>query len=297
MSVFLKTMSLGKALTTSQRIALSINFPLMNKVPPEILDLDGGVNPLWRPLLDELHERCIVVTAGPEDTENFIAPLREVSPEHEFRHGSWFPGLSKARDLNSYSHPTRAQSNECCSKRGSRTPSLNPGIFTIQCTHSVCFGFELLSQVESPKTLFDIIMSKFHRCPRIIIYDNACNFVLYAMKREPSFFKNMLPFIDRLHCPSHINCSGGFNLNNFPFLKAINSQAAEVDNMLLNLIKKPASFMTQLNFMRFTRMFICELNKRKNTAINSQFRTNHIYRDAPMQFRDGVKRINQFMLT
>ena len=39
--------------------------------------------------------------------------------------------------------------------------------------------------------------------PGMVVYDNACNFHRYALRRAPRFFANTLFRIDRLHIFNH----------------------------------------------------------------------------------------------
>lgn len=106
------------------------------------------------------------------------------------------------------------------------------------------------------------------------------------MNREPWFFRHCIVFIDRLHryvevtlCSSsrcskgHFNCSPGFDIDHFEWLKAINTQVAEQANSILQRIRfrfvSPfadrcrvhTSFMTQPHFMEYLRFFIGTSNR------------------------------------
>jgi len=116
----------------------------------------------------------------------------------DFRNGLWLPGSEDVRPLNSHKHSVKEDITKC-RKYGGRHPTLSPGLFTLQCTHGVIFGFELMRHVETPQTPFELIYSRFEKAPRIFVYDNSCSLLAYAMKREPLFFAGTSFFVDRLH--------------------------------------------------------------------------------------------------
>ena len=62
---------------------------------------------------------------------------------------------------------------------------------------------------ESPETIFSAIYCLCDDADKLVFYDNACNLVLYALGREPWFFKNMIALVDTMHSKGHVNCPGG----------------------------------------------------------------------------------------
>ena len=56
---------------------------------------------------------------------------------------------------------TTVSETDICYKRSSRHPTLTPGIFTIYCPHAVCYGFEILTECESPRHPFQIFKTRF----------------------------------------------------------------------------------------------------------------------------------------
>ena len=45
-------------------------------------------------------------------------------------------------------------------KLSSSHPTLTPGIFTVYCPHSVCYGFEILIKCDSPRHPFQIFKTR-----------------------------------------------------------------------------------------------------------------------------------------
>ena len=71
---------------------------------------------------------------------------------------------------------------------------------------------------ESPATLFELLYLFFPRAPLRIAYDNGCNFVAYALNRDPAWVAQLQVFIDGLHFPNHKGCADSFNTRAIPAL-------------------------------------------------------------------------------
>ena len=100
-----------------------------------------------------------------------------------------FPNLPPLRGPAKYA-ADKYKENSGCRKITKRHARLSPGLFTMFCKHGIAIGFQLMSDTESPKTAFNILVGRFPIIPKIIIYDNACKLHLYAIKREPARFAN-----------------------------------------------------------------------------------------------------------
>ena len=102
----------------------------------------------------------------------------------------FFPNHLQVRGTGNYASDTPRDSLVTgCRKDMKRHKTLTPGFFTFFCQHSICVGFRMLRNSESPRTPFDIICRRFSSCmPKLIIYDSACKLHLYSMKREPALF-------------------------------------------------------------------------------------------------------------
>jgi hypothetical protein len=141
-----------------------------------------------------------------------------------------------------------------------------------------------MAKFESPETAFTWMYSRLPDGKRVVIYDNACNLLMYIMGRTPHFFQETLLFVDRLHQKNHVNCSSGkspslyihwyiprcfsnpllvigFDMSTFFFLDNINSQAAEQFNSLLQRINTQVSFMTTRNFQTYTKHYMAGRNE------------------------------------
>jgi len=67
---------------------------------------------------------------------------------------------------------------------------LTPGIFTLFCSHGVCYGFQILEQHESPRHPFKLLLTRFHSMPKYVVYDNSCKLHQYIINYEPVMFQN-----------------------------------------------------------------------------------------------------------
>ena len=112
--------------------------------------------------------------------------------------------------------------------------------------------------------LFLFLLFFFFQAPEIVIYDNACHLQEYCLSRAPEFFKQTIFLVDRLHWYNHTSCSQGHNINLYPSLRNINSQAAEQLNSFLTKYRTQFSFMKLKNFTRKLRLFINLRNQKKS---------------------------------
>ena len=177
---------------------------------------------------------------------------------------SYFPSLPQVHGNAVYEKDksTTVSETDICYKRSSRHPTLTPGIFTIYCPHAVCYGFEILTECESPRHPFQIFKTRFVKPPGVIIYDNACSLHRYCLNREPIFFKNTSFCVDRFHWRGHIGCSSGYCLDEYCAMdiKTINSQVNEQANSGLQRIKGQLAYMNHSNFFFHLKLFLAMKN-------------------------------------
>ncbi|XP_077987997.1 uncharacterized protein LOC144442507 [Glandiceps talaboti] len=183
---------------------------------------------------------------------------------------SFFPSLPHIRGKGRYKQDKTSQVESGCRKFHGGHPTLSPGIFTVCCPHKVCYGFQLMKQVESPAVPFSIIMTRFPTAPQIIIYDNCCKLHQYSLNREPEFFKNTLFLVDRLHWKNHTGCSSGYNMNVYKYnadINKLNSQVCEQSNADLARIKAQVSYMLPDNFMFHVSLFLAVMNRESGNCV------------------------------
>jgi hypothetical protein len=171
-----------------------------------------------------------------------------------------FPKMPPIRVRAHYSADKNTRST-ICTKRYLGHPSLLPGIFTLFCQHGICYGYQVMEVKESPGTAFTILLTRFARAPKLIIYDNACNLHTYCLNREPLFFKETRFLVDRFHWPNHTGCSAAYELSSYPQFSNINSQTVEQANAAIQRIKSSLSYMNQINFCQHLSFYMWYRNK------------------------------------
>ena len=84
--------------------------------------------------------------------------------------------------------------DELCSKPFPEHSRLTPGLFIVTCCcpKKKVYGFKKMIQGESPRIIFDIIMTRFENdyFPTII-YDASCRMKEYGLNREPARFSGL----------------------------------------------------------------------------------------------------------
>lgn len=127
--------------------------------------------------------------------------------------------------------------------------------------------------------------------PQFFVYDNCCNFLHYALYREPVFFKRLMAFIDRLHHDNHTNCSDGFDINRYEFLKDVNSQAAEQNNSDLSDLHTMASFLSYENFMLLGKIWVMTKNEEKNQKMQTLMHSDSQWQAKQQRFVNGCAQL------
>jgi hypothetical protein len=134
--------------------------------------------------------------------------------------------------------------------------TISPGLMVIYCIMCArVIGFFMLKDKETPRQMFELIASRFPQCPLLIVYDMACKFYLYAVRRLPEFFANACCVIDSFHWPGHDHCPACFNIDSFDILFPLNDQLTEQGNSRLIRIRKSLSYMNADPFFFLTRLF------------------------------------------
>ena len=115
-----------------------------------------------------------------------------------------------------------------CNKEKYRQRALTPGLFLIYCLDCEnCVGFVAMRDAESPRTLFEAIYIHWPTPPAVVVYDNSCHAMTYALNREPEWFKSVVWIIDAMHFLGHTGCAHCFNIKQQPRLLRLNSQICE----------------------------------------------------------------------
>ena len=159
---------------------------------------------------------------------NYIHPITSLPDDHHSPYGdlfeeavatgAYFPGMpyhSVVRDINFGGELTN------CSKLYKSTGRLGAGTLVFWCgTHRKCIGFYLLPSAESCQHVYNILVTRFTKMPRVLIYDNGCNLSEYILNRAPTLFKDTYILSDGFHWKNHVNCSSAFNSKLYPGLNS-----------------------------------------------------------------------------
>ena len=206
--------------------------------------------------------------------DNVWAPFESELPQGQFYDSpesyhditEVFPNNHQIRGSGNYdADRANVKSPEECNKETKRNPNLTSGIFTVYCPHGICLGFQLMDSPESPKTPFDLLVRRFPTVPRLIIYDNACNLHLYALKREPRRFMNTRFMVDRWHSKNHV-CTQGYSMKAYPKdpnIDGLNSQICEQLNSQLRRLGTQLAFMHPENAIYLVKIFLAIRNMDK----------------------------------
>jgi len=225
------------------------------------------VPPAFHSLLGRLQDLARL----PGSYEDTVPRTRPGLPDDE--HYTYMPHHRVCRIANAFKADTARQRHRTCNKFISRDRTFSPGIFSCFCPHGICWGFSIMRRYEGPSTAFDVLVRRFPEAPGMVIYDNACNLSVYALKREPGFFAHTRFRIDRVHQPGHVGCHEGYSLASYPdnspvlggsmHLHAMNSQVCEQAHSSLEAISTQAKFMRQDHFLQYVRYFLYRHNMTK----------------------------------
>jgi hypothetical protein len=168
---------------------------------------------------------------------DWIAPNPDL--EELWATGCYFPGHPVTRKM-SHINLTREPQSELCSKHANPGGALAPGVVQFLCVeHKQCIGFVVLDAPESPRMVYEVLMTRFSQNSCIVLYDNACNLLEYILNRDPHPLRNMSFFVDGFHYASHKNCTPGFNTQQYPaLLKQYNTSLVEQKNAKIARFKQ-----------------------------------------------------------
>lgn len=167
---------------------------------------------IWQ-MLVRLSERATAIYTLSMDSGRHSAPCRMDPAEDRFyMTGYYYPGLPIIRDLPRYQPEGRLlEQEQACPKypylHRARTPGIL-AVFCLDCCNLV--GFNAMHEFESPRSVFELLFTRWSEAPEVVIYDNACNLAIYSHMRESWFFRDSLFVVDRLHEHAHRLCSPTF---------------------------------------------------------------------------------------
>lgn len=201
-----------------------------------------------------------------EEYQNIIESLPSFSAETNldlvnlWDTGMYFPKRKIYRKVSTVEIGNVAR-DPVCTKIAKQAGTMAPGILLFYCgEHQKCLGFTILSSAESCKIVTEIIITRFHIPPDVIIYDNACNLEDYVLNRFPNYFKNTKFFVDGFHFNAHSNCAQTYDSGMHKFMN-VNTSLAEQKNSKLRHIKNTTPFMKARTFFSKIIYAIHKINK------------------------------------
>ena len=110
---------------------------------------------------------------------------------------------------------------------------------------------------ESPRIIFDIIMTRFEDDYNpTIVYDASCRLKEFGLIREPSRFTQMRFVTDPLHIENHTSCMESFRSTSYADMKVLNKEACEQFNSLLRSIQKSVTYMDLESYLLAMKIFV-----------------------------------------
>jgi hypothetical protein len=170
--------------------------------------------------------------------------------------GCYFPGYPICRKVKEIKIAN--QEAEACSKDYHDAASCAPGVVLFYCVHhEVCIGFVVLDQAESPRMVYEVLMTRFRNLPELVIYDNGCNLHEYILNRLPRMASGLQVMVDGFHFQSHVNCAPTYDTHKHPALtRNLNTSLFEQRNSLLARLKANAPLFLARTFFSFLRFAV-----------------------------------------
>lgn len=208
------------------------------------------------PVAEDEHRRTIE-EMGNTDCSSSFEMLELINT------GCYFPSHRIIRKIDSIAI---RQEDFVCNKIYKQPGSLAPGVLYFFCVeHQHCIGFVILKTAESPKLIAEILLTRFSKAPRIVLYDNACNLSEFVLNRYPVPFEGTRFFVDGFHFSSHVNCSPSYNSADHPSLtKSLNTSLVEQKNSQLRFLKQTSPFLKFITFAIKLIYSMYNINKSKN---------------------------------
>ena len=188
-----------------------------------------------------------------------------------------FPNFPLLNEKNKYKADEKGSKKDIdvwdglCSKLFPENSLLTPGLFLVTCTcpQKRVYGFKKMVRGESPRIIFDLIMTRFEpEYNPTIIYDASCRAKEMGLNREPGRFLEIKFASDPLHIDNHTTCSASFQSTMHSELRKLNKEACEQFNSLLRSVQSSVSYMKFENYLQAIRIFIGFYNLRGMEKIN-----------------------------
>lgn len=170
-------------------------------------------------------------------------------------------GSDIVRPLRPYAQDgARTEGMSSCNKYKESNQSLLPGCLLGWCLDcGICNSLALMTNSESPRSVFELLFTRWQEAPEILCYDNGCNAMQYCLNRECAFFGSTLFYIDAMHYNDHKRCATDFSSGTCDAIK--NSSLAEQKNSIVRSLEHNCGYMGQVTFLLYLRYFLHRMNK------------------------------------
>ena len=183
----------------------------------------------------------------------------------------------RVRPIYSRDHSIHDKQTTSCHKNFDKSQKMSGGCMFLWCKHRICLGFHIIPTAEGRNDVFSAILTHWPKAPEVIVYDYACQLQEYCLAREPTYFRNTVFLVDRLHVKNHTKCSECFDMGEYHQSGSnkyfnFNDSAAESGNSLLARIRVSCSYMGVARFMRFASVFSEVQNRRRVEVIKKKLK-------------------------
>ncbi|GAB0490182.1 hypothetical protein MMPV_001414 [Pyropia vietnamensis] len=159
---------------------------------------------------------------------------------------------------------------DACNKAFSIKAGLTQGVFNVVCPHVITLGFRCLFRAESVGEALSIVLERFPKLPRVILYDVACKLDKNAMRRvRPIMRAHGVRFIlDRPHSITH-TCSPIYMPDDCLGATAgVATQAAEVSHSVAVANRTSLAYMSPATYMLHKMVQVAFMNVRKKFRLS-----------------------------
>lgn len=118
-----------------------------------------------------------------------------------------------------------------CSKNYAKAHKFSPGVMTFccGCKHPLILAFSVLDRKEAPQVLMNMLLTRFARLPRFLVYDFACGAFRVALGKIGWLLMDCTILSDRFHIFNHL-CSDAFDPRSYAKMDGVDSGAPEQRN-------------------------------------------------------------------
>jgi hypothetical protein len=211
----------------------------------------------------------------PEARDDLVDSLKDfvIAPNHPLvRHMRTY----QADGTQQPDTPANADEADC-NKSKLSSKFMSPGVFDVCCPHGIVIMAFIMPRFEGPSMAFELIFTRFRKCPLVIIYDNACNLQKYCLRREISFFADTRFWVDRLHWADHTQCGVGYHMGaptpqDLPVVRtddgditvgSINSQVSEQLHSTMMGIRTQMAYMSHDFYLDYLTFYLAKYNAGK----------------------------------